>query len=128
MTAAPQQKLAKPPMIAKMLGAKPVRSRQLRPGIQFGETMKGQIALRATDPRAGYADQGAMGAVLRAEVNIEDLDSMIADPHHRGCWTAVLDVPMLGGTFESKNGKFALFQRYFLPSGKPVREMVYDAT
>lgn len=108
-----------------MLGAKPLR--QLRSGIRFGETMRGQIALRATDPEVGYADPGAMGAVLHADVFVDDLDSFLADPHHRGRWAATLQIPMLGGRFTADDGDFALFRRRIVDR-RPIREMVYDAT
>lgn len=125
MTSAAGHELPQLPRAARMLGAKPMR--QLRSGIQFAETMRGQIAMRATDPSAGYADPAAMGAVLHAVVRLPNLDAFLADPHHKGCWTADLDVPMLGGRFTDTDGEFFLFRRTF-DGRTPVREMVYNAT
>lgn len=126
MTSAAKRQESTPPPMLRLVGAKPTR--QLRPGIRFGETMRGQITLRATDPAAGYADPAAMGAVLHAQVYVDDVDSFIIDSRHRGRWTAVLEIPVLGGRFTAANGEFNLFQRTILPNRSPVREMVYDAT
>src|ERR1041384_4661958 len=97
MTAAAEQPDTKkpPPKALRLVGARPVK--QLRPGIRFGETMRGQIALRCADPAEGYTDAAAFGAELHASVNIDNLDSFIADPLHRGSWRAVLNIPVLGG-------------------------------
>ena len=125
MTSAARRELPELPRVARMLGAKPMR--ELRSGIRFAETMRGQIAMRATDPSAGYADHAAMGAVLHAAVRLPNLDAFLADPHHKGWWTAELDVPMLGGRFTDTDGDFHLFRRV-IDGHTPVREMVYDAT
>jgi hypothetical protein len=69
-----------------------------------------------------------MAASLRATVEIPDLRAFIDDSNHRGAWKAEAVIPVLGGTFKSIDNEFALFRRAVGPSGRPVREMVYDAT
>ncbi|MGV0836327.1 hypothetical protein [Mycolicibacterium thermoresistibile] len=95
-------------------------------GLRFRETMTGQIALRTTDPNAGYRLTSAVAATLRAEVDIADVAAFIAGPH-TGRLRAELIIPVFGGRFLSSDGEFRLFEHGRDPSGRPVREIRYTA-
>ncbi|MFG1783113.1 hypothetical protein ACGFIU_11785 [Rhodococcus oryzae] len=78
-------------------------------GIRFGETMTGQITLGETDPRSGYRNPGAFGVVVRGTIHIEDLGAFLDDPRHEARLAGEVDIPSLGGRFESDSGRFGLF-------------------
>lgn len=93
-------------------------------GVRFDEVMTGRLALGETDPRAGYRSPGAVGVVLRCRIRIADVDAFLDDPAHGAELLGDVDIPVLGGRFESEAGRFGLF----VPSGSArLTHMVYES-
>lgn len=93
-------------------------------GLRFRETMTGRIAMRATDPAAGYRQTAAVAATLRVEVDIPDVAAFLAGPRI-GRLRAELIVPVLGGRYLSTDGEFHLFDRG--RAADSVQEIRYTA-
>ena len=92
-------------------------------GIAFRETMTGRITFGVTDPSAGYDDPAAIPFVLRASIDINDIDAFVADRTHTGGLTGHLYSPRAGFVLPSIGGVFRLFS----PSADPnMTEMVYE--
>lgn len=92
-------------------------------GIAFREAMTGRITFGVTDPQIGYDDPAAVPFVLKASIDIRDIDAFIADPTHSGDLTGHLYAPRAGFILPSTGGVFRLFS----PSGDPaLTEMVYE--
>ncbi len=95
------------------------------PGIRFRETMAGDFALDATDPKQGAA-QGKRGdtrLAMHATVTIRDMQAFIDDPDHLGELTGTIDFTPFGTAIPASNGVFNLFS----PTGDPeMKYMVYE--
>jgi len=92
-------------------------------GIAFREAMTGRITFGATDPQLGYDDPAAVPFVLKASIDIRDIDEFAADRMHAGDLTGHLYAPRAGFILPSTGGVFRLFS----PSGDPaMTEMVYE--
>ena len=92
-------------------------------GIAFREAMTGRITFGVTDPQIGYDDPAAVPFVLKASIDIRDIDAFIAERTHSGDLTGHLYAPRAGFILPSTGGVFRLFS----PSGDPaLTEMVYE--
>ena len=96
-------------------------------GLRFRETMTGRVAVRTSDPAAGFASAGAVTATMRAEVQIADVADFISNDVHEARLRAELDIPVLGIKALSDDGTFVLFRRGVGPDRRPARLMVYTA-
>jgi hypothetical protein len=97
-------------------------------GLRFRETLKGRVALRTSDPVAGFGAVSAFAALMHAEILVDDVAAFITGNEHVARLRAELLIPVLGGRFRSEEGTFALFQRGVGPDGRPVQQMIYTAT
>lgn len=103
----------------------PASTRMKTPGrgIAFRETMTGRITFGAVDPQKGYDDPAAIPFVLKASIDIRDIDAFATDRTHTGELTGHLYAPRAGFVLPSTGGVFRLFS----PSGDPaMTEMVYE--
>jgi hypothetical protein len=92
-------------------------------GVSFREAMTGRIAFGETDPKIGAQKAGADAVVLRASIDVRDIDRFATDPLHTGEMVGHLYVPRLGGILPSTRAVFRLFS----PSDDPsMTEMVYE--
>jgi hypothetical protein len=96
-------------------------------GLRFRETMTGRVALRTSDPVAGFGSASAFAASMRAAIEIEDVAEFVSKEPHVARLRAELVIPALGGRFLSGDGTFVLFDLGTGPDGKPAREMTYTA-
>ncbi|TPG32792.1 hypothetical protein [Mycolicibacterium hodleri] len=97
-------------------------------GMRFRETMTGRLALRASDPVAGYASASAVAATMRAAIDITDVAAFVSSEVPTARLRAELVIPVLGGRFLSTDGgEFALFKQGDGRDGKPARWMTYTA-
>ena len=80
-------------------------------GITFSEKMQGAFALGETNPEAGAVkgEREKTLLIIRASIEIEDLDQFIADPNHQGAISGSIDYPPLGQNLTSTSGAFNLF-------------------
>ena len=91
-------------------------------GVAFREAMTGRLTFGATDPARGYADPAAVPFILKAAIDIRDIEAFRADRNHRAELTGHLEAPRAGGTLPAADGVFALFE----PSPDPaLTYMVY---
>lgn len=92
-------------------------------GIAFREAMTGRITFGVGDPQAGYQDPAAVPFVLKASIDIRDMDAFVANPTHTGELTGHLYAPRAGFILSPTGGVFGLFT----PSGDPAMTyMVYE--
>ena len=83
-------------------------------GVRFTETMRGHLAPGC---RLGHAEAEAEGRrlghalVFTVTVTFDDLDAMLADPHHAGRIEGSAEAPLLGaGALAVEDGTFHLFE------------------
>jgi hypothetical protein len=99
------------------------RMREPGRGVAFREAMSGRIAFGQTDPLTGARDANGVPLVLRAAIDIRDIDAFVADQSHTGEMVGHVYSPRLGGILPSTGAAFRLFS----PSGDPaMTEMVYE--
>jgi hypothetical protein len=92
-------------------------------GIAFREAMTGRITFGVADPREGYADPAAVPFILKASIDIGDIDAFVADATHTGALAGHLYAPRAGFVLPSTEGVFRLFS----PSPDlAMTEMVYE--
>jgi hypothetical protein len=96
-------------------------------GLRFRETMTGRVALRASDPAAGFVSVSAFAASMHAEIEIDDVADFISSDVHEARLRAELVIPVLGGRFLSEDGRFVLFTRGTGLDRRPVQQMTYSA-
>ena len=107
----------------------PVRGDELKPGIQFTETMKGFFARGARSFEEGW-DEGrrqdsTLGFILT--VSTDDAYAMLEDPQHRGRMVGTVTAPALSDApLVATDGVFRLFVAN--PAQPGVRNMVYTMT
>lgn len=89
--------------------------------------MTGRVALKSTDPVAGYAATSAFAASMHASIEIVDVAEFVASAVPKARLRAELVIPVVGGRFLSEDGTFQLFAPGPGLDGKPARLMVYDA-
>jgi len=99
------------------------RMREPGRGISFREAMTGRISFGQTDPMTGADDSNGVPLVLRASIDIRNMDGFVADSTHTGEMVGHIYSPRLGGNLPSTGAVFRLFS----PSGDPsMTEMVYE--
>jgi len=94
-------------------------------GLTFNETMRGPLALGATDPVEGEKQGRAAGSELamHATIDIEDLERFLDDADHAAKLSGTLDFTPWGEGLPAPRGVFNLFK----PSGEEdLRLMVYE--
>jgi predicted patatin/cPLA2 family phospholipase len=92
-------------------------------GIAFRETMTGRLTFGVTDPRAGYDDAAAVPFILKATIDVRDIDAFVSDPMHTGDLSGHLYAPRAGFVLPCTEGVFRLFS----PSPDPnMTYMVYE--
>jgi hypothetical protein len=92
-------------------------------GIAFRETMTGRLTFGVTDPRAGDDHPAAIPFVLKASIDIRDINAFVSDPTHTGDLTGHLYAPRAGFVLPCTEGVFRLFS----PSPDPkMTYMVYE--
>jgi len=99
--------------------------RELEAGLTFSETMAGDFALGATDPRALGAVPDARRSTLaiHVTVHIDAIDRFIDDPAHTGRLTGRIASPLFGGDVPATSGVFNLFS----PTNDPALSlMIYE--
>ncbi|MEU0497617.1 hypothetical protein [Mycobacterium sp. NPDC006124] len=89
--------------------------------------MTGRVALKSTDPVAGYAATSAFAASMNASIDIVDVADFVASAVPTARLRAELVIPVVGGRFLSEDGTFRLFASGPDPDGKPARLMTYEA-
>ena len=89
--------------------------------------MTGRVALKSSDPVAGYAATSAFAASMRASIEIADVTEFLASAVPTARLRAELVIPVVGGRFVSTDGSFELFKPGPDPDGKAARLMVYTA-
>lgn len=90
-------------------------------GLTFRETMSGPVALGASDPTEGAADQGAKTVAIHCEISIGDIDRFVDDREHAGSITGSVESELFGGTVPVTRGIFNLFS----PGAENERLMQY---
>jgi predicted acylesterase/phospholipase RssA len=94
-------------------------------GIQFKETMAGGFCLGAQEPKQGSSMGKHKGfeLAMHAQVDIEDMDGFVNDPHHAGRLSGTIDFTPMGHGMVAEKGVFNLFY----PDGQPqMKLMVYE--
>ncbi|MEA2818495.1 MAG: hypothetical protein QOJ86_499 [Bradyrhizobium sp.] len=92
-------------------------------GLTFREAMTGRLTFGVTDPVTGADHVAAIPFVLRASIDITDVDEFVADRTHTGGLTGHLYAPRAGFTLPSTSGIFRLFS----PGPEAdATEMVYE--
>jgi hypothetical protein len=91
------------PYVTKMI--------ELKPGIQFKETIAGWFSLEETDPKAGkhLGKQAATKLAMHAQVDIDQIDLFVADKNHPGQLSGTIDFAPIGMGMPSQSGVFNLF-------------------
>jgi len=96
-----------------------------RPGLTFSETMSGDFALGATDPKTAETSTAAQRGPLaiHVTVQIDDMEQFVASRTHPGRLTGHVSSPLFGGDVPATHGVFNLFS----PSTDPaLKLMVYE--
>ncbi|MDX1433187.1 MAG: hypothetical protein R3286_12135 [Gammaproteobacteria bacterium] len=94
-------------------------------GFTFDETMAGGFALEESDPESGRIRGEREGSELamHATVELDDIDSFVADPDHRGKLSGTIDFTPFGEGLHAPIGVFNLFR----PTTDPaLKLMVYE--
>ena len=94
-------------------------------GIQFKETMAGGFCLGAEDPKQGnnLGKRKGLELAMHAQVDIDDMDGFVNDPHHTGRLSGNIDFEPMGMGMVADKGVFNLFY----PNGQPqMKLMVYE--
>ncbi len=93
-------------------------------GFQFKEQMSGYLGVGENDPRRGVERGRTENTQLRFDVQIRiaDLERFLRIPSHVAELIGTVTFPLLGGTFEIRDGQFNLFT-VDLQTG--IRQMVY---
>lgn len=78
-------------------------------GLTFRETMRGRVALGATDPEQGATATNAAELAIHCDIAIDDVDRFVADPQHTGAITGSLVYAPFGGELPVTQGIFNLF-------------------
>ncbi|TQR88099.1 hypothetical protein D8S82_03300 [Mycobacterium hodleri] len=96
-------------------------------GVRFKETMTGRVALKSTDPVAGYAATSAFAMSMRASIETGNVAEFVGRAVPTARLRAEMVIPVVGGRFVSTHGTFELFRSGPGLDGKPARMMVYTA-
>ena len=94
-------------------------------GIQFKETMAGGFCLGTQDPRQGnnLGKHKGFELAMHAQVDIDDIEGFVNDPHHAGRLSGSIDFEPMGLGMLAEKGVFNLF----FPDGQPdMKLMVYE--
>jgi cholesterol oxidase len=90
-------------------------------GLTFRETMAGPLSLTASDPATGAAAADAVELAIHCTIEIDDVDTFVADPQHTGSLAGTIDYGPFGGELTAMSGTFNLFS----PGGPGERIMEY---
>jgi len=97
----------------------------VKPGIQFKETMAGGFSLDADDPKQGSSlgKHNGFALAMHAQVDIDDIDKFIAQSDHPGRLSGTIDFIPMGMGMIAHSGVFNLFY----PAAEPAMKlMVYE--
>lgn len=92
-------------------------------GLSFREAMTGRLTFGATDPVAGAEDVAAIPFVLRATIDIRDVQKFVSDPMHAAELTGHIYAPRAGFVLPCTSGAFRLFSP---GPDADATEMVYE--
>lgn len=91
-------------------------------GVRFKETMTGRVALKSTDPVAGYAATSAFAMSMRASIETGNVAEFVGRAVPTARLRAEMVIPVVGGRFVSTHGTFELFRSGPGLDGKPAND------
>ena len=94
-------------------------------GITFAEEMSGPFALGSSNPEIGAKLGRERGhtLVMRASINIDNIDQFIDDEEHAGKIAGTLDFTPFGSAIKARKGVFKLFAPVH---GRETKRMDYE--
>lgn len=99
---------------------------EIKPGIQFKETMAGGFSLDTDEPNQGSSLGKHKGfeLAMHAQIDIDDIDKFVAERDHPGRLSGTIDYFPMGMGMKAQCGVFNLF--YPAATDPAMKLMVYE--